>query len=691
MEHRYSLRFESGERKGESIPITTAGLSVGRKPGNTLQILDNSVSGSHAELSFDGEGVLLKDTGSTNGTRVGNQRVLEQHLSDGDVVTFGNVRMTFRDAKVGAGGGAGSARAGGASSGAADSGGIHLEGFEDLPEAPSPVAAEDAVLAVDPALVAKAKKRSYAGGIVVLALALVGAGVWFWLNQGGGESAADTGRAVQSVDGNLIPRGYSFESDDDGWTSAEGASAAFVKTGSARRSGAFGVGADIEAGQWALHRSPSIRVGRGRELVARGFVRARGPCEARLGIELSNDLATDAAAAPAVFAWCTPVVDADDFGEVEIAATVPPGWTLARAVLLARSVGQGTGNVDADDVSIVDGSGGESGAGKPAATSGNASLYVLGDPVRSVQLLRGERVLVTQISTCTPAVTTEGTGAVTDPFDTKPVEARADGLRFFVELASGATAMQLRAEEPLVTARVATVGVSEGYTTHGLAFERAGVDALLLGSGADLVRVKLEKPSLVKGQAEGVATRITIVPAQRLEMQLDFSAERKEGGNLAYAARNSESSGNLGDAVVQWTALLDGYPFEDALVNEAEAARSRLVQKGLEELRRVQAEIERARFFRLADLYKKCRDDALAVGKKYAKSEVEAEARKIADAVNADIAALEVDLHKAERERMKGILSTLEARKATGLAAEVRQYLDEKLADPRSAQEKGEK
>jgi hypothetical protein len=247
--------------------------------------------------------------------------------------------------------------------------------------------------------------------------------------------------------------------------------------------------------------------------------------------------------------------------------------------------------------------------------------------------------------------------------------------------------MQMRAEEPLAHARVATIG-KEGYTTHGLDFERNGVESLLLGSGADLVRVKLAGPSQVKGKAEGSATRITIVPAQPLEMQLDFAAERKEAGNIAYAARSSEASGDLGASVAQWTKLLDAYPFEDALVNEAETARSRLVQKGLEDLRRVQAEIERARFFRLADLYKKCRADALAVGAQYKQSEVETEAQKLADTVTADIGALEVDLDKVERERMRGILAALEAKKATGLAAEVRTYLTDKLNDKQTPDNK---
>src|SRR4029079_7128768 len=102
-----------------------------------------------------------------------------------------------------------------------------------------------------------------------------------------------------------------------------------------------GRGAALEAGQCALPRPPPVRATAGQKLVARGALRARGPCEARLGIELSNDVANDPASVATVFAWCTPVVDADAFQEVEIAATVPPGWMQARAVLLARSVGAG--------------------------------------------------------------------------------------------------------------------------------------------------------------------------------------------------------------------------------------------------------------------------------------------------------------------------------------------------------------
>jgi hypothetical protein len=301
----------------------------------------------------------------------------------------------------------------------------------------------------------------------------------------------------------------------------------------------------------------------------------------------------------------------------------------------------------------------------------------MGTPPRSAELEKGDHPLVTQIS----ADAVAPAGDESDAWNGLQVSARADGLKLFVQPSgTNAVSMQLRAEQPLAHARIATIA-KEGYTTHGQDFERAGVDAILLGSGADLVRIKLEHPSTVKGKADGSAARITITPAQPLEMQLDFAAEQKEAGNIAYAARASEQKGDLGAAIVQWTSLLDGYPFEDALVNEAEGARARLVQAGLEELHRVQAEIERARFFRLADLYKKCREDALAVGARYKQSEVDVEAQKIASAVTTQIDALEVDQNKIEREHMREILATLEARKATGLADEMRAYLAEKLSN----------
>ena len=69
MDNRYSLRFESGERKGETIPISGSGFTIGRKPGNSLQILDNSVSGNHATI-----GVGIEFSAISDERRVGKER-----------------------------------------------------------------------------------------------------------------------------------------------------------------------------------------------------------------------------------------------------------------------------------------------------------------------------------------------------------------------------------------------------------------------------------------------------------------------------------------------------------------------------------------------------------------------------------------------------------------------------------------
>jgi pSer/pThr/pTyr-binding forkhead associated (FHA) protein len=110
MQDRYALRFESGERRGERIPIAAGGFTVGRRTGSTLQILDPSVSGKHAEITLDERGPLLRDLGSTNGTRVRGERVLETRLAHGDAVLFGNVELVFEDGEL-----AGSAPRAGAS------------------------------------------------------------------------------------------------------------------------------------------------------------------------------------------------------------------------------------------------------------------------------------------------------------------------------------------------------------------------------------------------------------------------------------------------------------------------------------------------------------------------------------------------------------------------------------------------
>ena len=70
-------------------------ISIGRGQGNIVVIPDQEVSRNHAELSFDGDKLLLKDLKSSNGTFVydgkGFQRISDSvEVRDESVLKFGN-------------------------------------------------------------------------------------------------------------------------------------------------------------------------------------------------------------------------------------------------------------------------------------------------------------------------------------------------------------------------------------------------------------------------------------------------------------------------------------------------------------------------------------------------------------------------------------------------------------------------
>jgi hypothetical protein len=338
-------------------------------------------------------------------------------------------------------------------------------------------------------------------------------------------------------------------------------------------------------------------------------------------------------------------------------------------VLARARAGSGKGAAAAfDDASLVL----RAAAAQPAARIDQYRLYAFGDPPSTALLFKVNRVLLSNLAA--------RRGDAADDDAHAPI--RIAGAATKIEIDPPAARWSVRAEAPLAHARIATIA-DGAYRTHAADFERDGVQTLLLGSGDDLVSVKLAAPARVTGAADGAASLITIEwsSEQPLTMQLDFKDEKTQAGNLAYAARNAEKKGDLGACLKGWNELLNSYPYEEGLVAEAEATRGRLVQKGLEELRGVRGEIERARFFRLVDLYRQCRGKAQSVGTRYAGSEVETEARKVEAEVDVDLVGLEADLSKSERTRLSAILATLEQQNATGLAGQVRSYLDAHFAE----------
>lgn len=81
------------ELKGVTLPINGP-VVIGRSPGADIVIGDDFVSGKHARLSPSGDGAVLEDLGSTNGTLLNGQRVATATtLRPGDSIDIGAVKL----------------------------------------------------------------------------------------------------------------------------------------------------------------------------------------------------------------------------------------------------------------------------------------------------------------------------------------------------------------------------------------------------------------------------------------------------------------------------------------------------------------------------------------------------------------------------------------------------------------------
>ena len=713
MDQRYFLRFESGERKGETIPIPASGLTIGRRPGHTLQITDSSVSGNHAELRIAGGQVLLKDLGSTNGTRVEGQRVQEQRLQPGERLQFGTVELFFGAEE------------------SADSGDeIRLESADEptapvRPAAPAarpaaqpaarpaaqpaarpaaqpaarpaaqPVASSEvpsdylpaAELLEGPAELGRVSAERLARsakvsrpGLVVVALALLGGGVWYWLQgqQGGSEQRS---RPVEPVIGNLLSEDYSFEGERDSWSGVEGAPQAFLRNVAAAYSGDYGLSCDLGTQEWARTRSKLVSIGDDKELVASAQLRARGGVRVRLGLEFSQGLADESARLEPITIFARPI-EGGAYERVEWSTNVPPGYDRARLVVDARAE-TGAGSAAFDDASVLM----RGKAPAPAAELGEARLFVLGEPAAYGLFARGGTLGFSALEL--------REGAEQPPL---PLEASAEQTRFrLVPNGTGSfSQLRLRVDGALAGRGMATLGMTAagmaggaggagaakpaeaGFRSHGASgFDRENVARVLLGSGRDLVTLEAGVPMRVRALREEKALVLNIEcpQAKALTLQVDFREERKNAQDLAAGARAAEKKGELGNCIQQWSALLDSYPFEEPLVREAEETRARLVQQGLGELRELGQSLERARFFQLPELFEQCRVQMTAVAQRYAGSEVERATEEQMQAMEMELSGSRARLRARELERLQAILGALEGSGSKGLAEQVRRAI----------------
>jgi hypothetical protein len=92
------LVIHAGTPRALEFELKPGSNYLGRGFSNDFKIEDPSVSGSHAQILLDGEVIVVKDLGSTNGTFINRSQVKEGFLQPGQALHLGAVELVLVEA-----------------------------------------------------------------------------------------------------------------------------------------------------------------------------------------------------------------------------------------------------------------------------------------------------------------------------------------------------------------------------------------------------------------------------------------------------------------------------------------------------------------------------------------------------------------------------------------------------------------
>jgi hypothetical protein len=85
----FALIVERGPKTGMTYVLPEGNTTVGRHPESDIFLNDVTVSRQHCRFLVEEEGLIVEDSGSTNGTYVNDARVDQATLKAGDEVLVG--------------------------------------------------------------------------------------------------------------------------------------------------------------------------------------------------------------------------------------------------------------------------------------------------------------------------------------------------------------------------------------------------------------------------------------------------------------------------------------------------------------------------------------------------------------------------------------------------------------------------
>lgn len=89
-----------GPEPGRRYEVAERPLTIGRDPTSDICLDQDSISRTHAIITVEVNGVVVRDQGSSNGTYIGSDRIHEATLKHGDFIKVGRSILWFTTVKL---------------------------------------------------------------------------------------------------------------------------------------------------------------------------------------------------------------------------------------------------------------------------------------------------------------------------------------------------------------------------------------------------------------------------------------------------------------------------------------------------------------------------------------------------------------------------------------------------------------
>jgi hypothetical protein len=567
----YVLEILDGDRAGEVLPVGDTTIRIGRKSGNDIVLADEKTSGVHCEIQPEGDRLVLKDLGSTNGTFLDGRRLTELVLTPGDVVTVGRIRVKFRP---------------------------DGEATDEVD------AGEFAMRKLDAGRVGKR------GGSIGLLLALLlvagGAGGWYWWQgqqqQSGNATGSQKERVILKVSGNRVAVEVANCEQEEGW-SLRAAGVGF-RSGGASFTGSSGFAAYYDAaedGEGAVTAANSVAdfavmelaepldVFAGRTMTVAAHLRTTGGAQ----VALHAKVFASSEEVPFRFATGSKMEAHDEeWQRVEATVTVPAGCDRLTVEVVAVLPNQES-EAMVDDVAVTeDGSANGielalTGAGQTAFGVASALAVRSADVQNPATVLR---IVPDEVPAAMAGLHKAGYCTLSDLGAS--LECSQDGSDL-VFAATGVDSLQF------VMPAEAAGGVSvldTGKFQAAAAQSEFATEKVLFGSFTTRAMLEVEAVTQMRGDLGNGLYRLSVA-SPKATLVLGFRSERQQAGQLVREAAAAKAEGQPGRALDIISKLFATVPMDSDELANAEKLRGRLLIEQAARLAQLRKDLDDAVVF----------------------------------------------------------------------------------------------